>query len=127
MLFATSVGFSQKIKNGVVAIDNDYICEFVDDKMTEYSFSLRDSANNVNVYFKWVDWGENDYYEAYYEEDLESILFETEDTGIEHNKRFVKLLYKTGVLDTNGISRAKLNEFARKNGKEFTRRRNQDN
>ncbi len=76
------------------------------------------------MYFKYVDWGQYGYYEAYKASDLDNILFE-DDIMMKYDKRIIKKLFKAKVLTNSGIDEKKLKEFSKKMGREYTRKRNQ--
>ncbi|MGV6830530.1 MAG: hypothetical protein ACWA5P_03080 [bacterium] len=117
-----SFGQKVKIKKNQVTIDKESICRVEKDDVSRGAFYINDLDDENQLYFKWIDWGEFGYFEAYRADDLDEILFETE-AGIGYRKWIIKKLYKADVLTAAGIDQEKLDLFSKKIGKEFSRRR----
>ncbi|RZJ64188.1 MAG: hypothetical protein EOO50_16550 [Flavobacterium sp.] len=115
-----------KIKKDIATVDDVVVCKVEDDDVSRgaYYFTNVESGKKL-LYFKWIDYGEFGYFEAYNADNLDVILFETEAV-VGLKKWLVEKLYVTGALTPSGIDEAKLMEFSKKKGKEFSRRRNEN-
>lgn len=122
-LFIT-VGYSQKvkIKKDIITIDKVEYGKIEKDDVSRGAFYINNLDGDNLLYLKWVDWGQYGYYEIYKADDLDNVLFETE-SGIGYKKWISKKLYSAKALTTEGINEEKLNQFAKKMGREFSRRR----
>ncbi|MEZ4795294.1 MAG: hypothetical protein R2773_07470 [Flavobacteriaceae bacterium] len=124
LLLGVNIANSQnvKIKKDIVSVDGEAICMVEKDDVNIASFYINDLENQQLLYFKWVDWGQYGYYEAYKADDLGFVIFETEpDIGF--RKRIIKKLFKAKALIKNGLDQSKLDDFSNKMGKEFSRKR----
>ncbi len=115
-----SYGQKVKIKKSIITIDSEQYGKIEDDKSVRGSFYLNDLNDNNLLYFKWVVSGSLNYYEIYKADDLDNILYE-EQAVAGFRKYMVKKLYNAKALIISGINNEKLNNFAKKIGKEFSR------
>lgn len=124
-LIITQISFGQKvkIKKNIAYVNKEAICIIEKDDVVPGSFYINDLKNERKLYFKWVNWSVDSYFALYKADNLDDILFDTDD-GIGFRKWAIKTLYKAKVLIDDGIDEAKLNELTKKMGKEYTRRRN---
>ena len=123
----STAAYSQKIKikRDIATVDDVAVCKVEDDEVNRgaYYFSNVETGKKL-LYFKWIDYGEFGYFEAYDADNLDDILFETEAV-VGLKKWLVEKLYVTGALTSSGINKAKLGEFSKKKGREFSRRRSE--
>ncbi len=120
---ANSFGQKVKIKKDVITIDKQEYGIIEDDKSVRGSFYINDLKDHNLLYFKWVVSDGLNYYEIYKADDLDYILYE-EKAVIGFRKYMVKKLYNAKALTTSGLNPDKLNDLAKKIGKEFSRIRN---
>ncbi|WP_299114249.1 hypothetical protein [uncultured Winogradskyella sp.] len=125
LVIVSSVSFAQKIKikKGNVTVDKVNTCKIEKDDVSRGAFYINNLQDEQLLYLKWIDWGQYGYMEIYKADNLDDILFETE-VGIGYKKWIIKKLYNAKVLSSAGINEDKLNQFAKKFGREFTRKRN---
>lgn len=120
--------FGQKIKvvEGIATIDKVEMCKFQDDPTVRFSFYVNNLKDSNILFFKWIDWdGEaSGYFEVYKANDLENIYYETW-SGLGIKKWIVKSFYESGILTSSGFDNQKLEVYAKKMGREYTRRRNE--
>lgn len=123
-VFFIAVGYSQKvkIKKGTITIDKVAYGKIEKDDVVRGAFYINNLSDENLLYLKWIDWGQYGYYEIYKADDLQNILFENE-AFIGFKKWITKKLYNAKALTVDGIDEEKLNIFANKIGKEFSRKR----
>ena len=125
ILLTAQVSLAQKvkIKKNIVTINKEAICMVEKDVVNSASFYINDMNNEQLLYLKWVNWGPDSYYEVYRADDIDNLLFDTDD-GVGFRKWIIKKLYNTKVINSDGLDEEKLNQFSKKVGKEFNRSRN---
>ena len=120
LLTAISYGQKVKIKKNIITINKEEYGKIEDDKSVRGSFYINDLTDNNLLYFKWVTAGSLNYYEIYKADDLGNILYE-EQAVMGFRKYMVKKLYNAKALIKSGLNPDKLNDLAKKMGKEFSR------
>lgn len=125
MALSLSAGAQKiKVKGDVGTIDGATICQFADDPATRGSFYVKDTQGSEMLYYKWVFFQELNlnYFEVYRPDDLSNILFEEQaTTGFK--KAMLTRFHQSGVISKDGLNDEKLDQFAQKLGKDFSRRR----
>ncbi len=118
-----SYGQKVKIKKGIISINKQEYGKIEDDKSVRGSFYINDLKDSNLLYFKWIAVDGLNYYEIYKADDLDNILYE-EQAVMGFRKYMVKKLYNAEALTKSGLDLTKLDNLAKKMGKEFSRIRN---